>query len=233
MMARAQSGSAGQGKKIDTIYFDVDSFNNAELTDTEAPVRKVVIDIFMEKKFSGEVPPLATTSIIFTARCADPPMKREGTDLEVIIAAIRSDLDKHFAIEWENWFIVTVEKVIGYEVAGSGGLRLEWKDVQRGVTVDGEILMRRYNRRPQWNYRWEILRWPDEIKEGNRVVACIPATDENRKALEKFRDNIDELRKRLASFVAPDKIKTTLMAISAGIPLISTTHGADEDGIGG
>lgn len=217
---RPSSKSPGRGKKIDTIFYDV-----TEVDDQERPItKKVVIDIYFQKKFEGDGENRETVGVWFEAECKSEKITGEGTDLDVVLKYVRSKLDASFKIKWESWLIVTVKPVSTYGDGMGGGLTLTWKSIERGTTRDGEVLMRVYNHHQEWQNRWEIKPWPKEIKENGKVVATIPETKENLAALEAFRENIDEMRKRLAAFVAPDKIQETLSAIIAGNPMLMIGH---------
>lgn len=217
---KPSSKSPGLGKKIDTLFYDV-----TEVDDKDRPIiKKVVIDVYFQKKFEGDGENKETVGVWFKAICEAEKISGEGTDLDIVLKYVRSKLDAVFKIKWENWLIVTVKPVSTYGEGIGGGLSLTWRAIERGTTRDGEALMRVYNAHENWPYRWEIKPWPKEIKENGKVVATIPETKENLAALEAFRDNIDEMRKRLAAFVAPEKIQETLSAIIAGNPMLMIGH---------
>lgn len=217
----------GQGKKIDTFYFDVDEVGEDDAGREERTHRKVEIDVFMKKRYAGDgdqKPPLATIGVIFEVVCSDANLKMEGSDLDAVLAAMRGKLDTHYKIRWANWLIVTVESVRQFDGEGAG-LNLTWKRVERGETMDGKVLMRRYNSHRTFSSRWTIEPWPEVVKDDGRVVACIEATETNLEALQKFKENIDQMRKVLASFVTPDRIAETLATIAGGNALLAIPSG--------
>lgn len=97
------------------------------------------------------------------------------------------------------------------------GTELKWTEVERGVTLDGSVLMREYNTYGDFNNRWKISPWPAVYKDASgKAVACVPATKANEAALEAFATKLKELTKTLAEFVAPDRIEETLAQIANG-----------------
>lgn len=219
----APSSNPGKGKKIDTFYYDVDEVSENDAGRDERTHKKVAIDVFMKKRYAtsgDQKPPLATLGVIFEAVCSAANVKMEGSDLDAVLLAMRGKLDKHFKIKWVDWLIVTVESVRQYDGEGAG-LNLTWKRVERGETIDGNVLLRRYNGHRSFNNRWTIEPWPEVVKEEGHVVACIEATDANLDALRQFQDNINQMRKVLASFVTPDRINETLAAIARGSAMLA------------
>ncbi|MEM7303489.1 MAG: hypothetical protein AAF468_20615 [Pseudomonadota bacterium] len=218
--------SPGIGKLIDTLWFDVVQLSETEHS-TEA--RKVPINVYMSKKFEGEGTRKATTSIWFTVKCEEPDVSEGGSDLDAILKVVRSKLDKHFKIEWERWLKVHVRQERIYDGTGKG-LSLSWTEVQRGVTVDGDVLLRSFNGYGDWSSRWKIEPWPETFRDKNgSVLACIPCTDENEKALTVFAEKLVELRKALADFVAPENIEETLRQIASGQLLLSPTTSQEKE----
>lgn len=213
-MARGSiNRSAGKGKKIASVPYDIYKDGVDELPGEH--VRKIMIDVYLVSEFdSGSEAPKAVTggTMTFEAEGADPV---QCSDFNVGMKAIRTALDKHYKIKWEEYLFVTIDAVRIYDGMGSG-LSLNWKEVWRGVTVDGVPLMRKYSRGSH-SKMWEISPWPETHKsDRGDVIACIPATDENVKALEDFAKRIDEMRKALAQLVAPDQIQRTLELVAGG-----------------
>jgi hypothetical protein len=200
--------SAGNGKLIDTIHYDYE-----QEADGRVVTGKVEIKIFLQKRYGDtDTPPLPVTAVQFMAVCGQEV--EYGTDLNVVVKAMRSKLDTLYTIKWERWLEVRVEPSRIYRGTGAG-LELTWTDVERGVTIEGDVLLRRYNSHGDFNNKWEISPWPEQYRDKNgKTLACIRETDENLAALEKFRDKIREMRKLLAEFVAPDRIEDTLRMIT-------------------
>ena len=217
-MAKAKiRTSPGRGKKFDTVFYDVDHLVGDDSDgDQERAIRKVAIDLYLEKRFDTRdaPPPAQTLGVGVSAVCEETGDSEFGTDLQAVLSAIRARLDARFAIKWERWLLVKVDPTRSYEGSGDG-LQLSWKDIQRGVTFEGEVLMRSYNVHGEWHNRWVVEPWPKVVKEQGRIVAAIPATEANEKALEVFAQKIAEMRKALAALVAPDEIERTLAQIAA------------------
>lgn len=207
-MARGDiSRSAGLGKKIDTLQYEVVQ------VDGHKPVR-VEIDLYMSKRFeSSETTPKPVSGASFHLRCGKDGV--DGTDIDACISAMRSKLDLRHRIEWKRWLKVRVEKTRVYDACDGTGLELKWDRVERGMASDGSDLMREYERRG--DRTWKISPWPTYFKDSSgRTLACIPESDDSIAALETFKAKIDEMRVALADFVSPDRIDQTLALISSG-----------------
>jgi len=216
---RKPSHSPGRGKKFDQIFYDVESITGDDETGRKSTIKKVTVDLYLTKKLCQKPAdgPAQTLAAGIWAVCDETGDSEFGTDINAVIAGIRSKLDASFRISWEKWLVVTVNPVRAYGKDGGGGLELTWKEVERGTTVTGDVLMRSYNLRAEWFNRWQIEPWPAQVLgDDGRIVATIPATPENEKALQRFVEQINELRKRLAALVAPGEIERTLAAIAAG-----------------
>lgn len=215
-MAKANR-TPGDGKKIDTVYYDVRQVvPNPDKDEDRKIYRKVAIDIYMLKKFdtSPEAPaPAATTAIGFKVRCEEANIEMAGSDIDACLKYVRSKLDEIHSIKWEPWLLVRVTPERPVRGIGAG-LSLSWDDVERGVTFDGSVLMKRFNSYAEWGKRWQVEPWPRTLKEAGKIVAVIPATEANKDALNIFMNKINDLRVALAALVAPDKIEETLSQIA-------------------
>lgn len=212
-MARNISSSPGKGKKIASFPYDLEQ----EVSGDKVVTNKVLIDCHMSSQYaSSDHPPMAVTGVTFTLSVPAHPdvPKIEGTDLDVMLKTMRSRLDKHFQIVWESYIYVTVSPASIYIGTGQG-MELTRKRVERGVAIDGTVLMREYDMHS--SKTWKIRPWPDthRNKRGD-AIACIPETPENEQALDIFESKIVKMREALADFVAPDKIEQTLALINAG-----------------
>lgn len=210
------SSSPGDGKRIDRLPYEIVQVDGRD------PVR-LSVDVYMKKRFeSSEATPRPVSGATFILKCQKERV--EGSDIDACIAAMRGKLDKRFRIKWERWVKVGIVREHQHLACGGTGLSLRWECVERGKAYDGSDLMRTYYGRD--GKTWKIEPWPEYFKDRNgRTLACIPETDENIKALEAFRDKIDEMRKALAAFVSPDEIEKTLRAIShGGIKLLADTR---------
>lgn len=211
-MARGQiSRSPGNGKKIAVFPFDVEQ----EL-DGKVCTKKVEIAAYMQSKYKEDSePPKMIVATQFYLECEGE--QEYGTDLNACLKAMRGKLDRKYKIQWERWLLVRVSPSRVYTGIGAG-CELSWTEVERGTTLDGDILMREYNTYGDFNNRWKISPWPDAYKDQKtgKTVACVPASPENEAALEKFAEKLKELTKTLSEFVSPDKIEETLAMITSG-----------------
>lgn len=210
-MARGKpSKSPGKGKKIATFPFDVE-----QEADGKVVTRKIEIVAYMQSKYTGDTAPFAVSSVNFLLECGDE--KTNCSDLDSGLKEMRAKLDKKYQIKWERWLLVKVTPVRIYDGAGAG-TELRWSEVFRGETLDGDVLMREYNQHGDWANRWKVSPWPEVYKDGRtgKTIACVPATDENERALEAFAEKLRELTKTLSEFVAPDRIEETLAMIASG-----------------
>ncbi len=205
------SRSPGHGKKIGVFPFDVE-----QEADGRIVTKKVEILAYMQSKYKEySEPKKEVTAVQFYLSCEGE--EEYGTDLDACLKAMRGKLDLKYKIKWERWLIVRVSPDRVYGEGMGAGCRLSWKDIERGVTLDGSVLMREYDTHGDWNNKWKISPWPEVYKDkSGKVVACVQATEENEKALEMFAEKLRELTKTLAAFVAPDKIEETLALISSG-----------------
>lgn len=210
-MARGQiSQSAGKGKKIGEFAYDVEQEQDGKIG-----TKKVKINAYMQSKFKEDSePPKMTTDVQFYLECEGA--EEWGSDLSACLKAMRGKLDRKYTIKWERWLLVRVSPARVFKGAGAG-TELSWTEVERGVTLDGSVLMREFNVHGTFRNRWKISPWPETYRESNgKTVACVPATEENEAALEAFAQKMRELTKTLADFVAPENIDETLAMITSG-----------------
>jgi hypothetical protein len=210
-MARGQlSKSPGKGKKVCMFPFDVE-----QEADGKMVTRKVEIIAYMQSKYTEtSEPPKQVTATQFMLECEGDV--EYGTDLNACLKAMRGKLDHKYKITWERWLLVRVTPGRVYHGIGAG-VELSWQEVERGVTLDGDVLLREYNTYGDFNNKWKISPWPKDYKDKNgKTVACVQATEANEAALGKFADKLRELTKTLAEFVSPDQIEETLSLITSG-----------------
>jgi len=108
-------------------------------------------------------------------------------------------------------------RAAGPRLYGDNGTGLEicYDNVYKGTTFDGKNLLRRWK-----GHDFKISVWPGAFKDDSgKVVACIPANEENRQALKEFCRRVDVLRDKLAEFLRPDVIMQNL-AHRSGCPLL-------------
>jgi len=182
----------------------------------ERVVNKVVTcKLYMVKRTeTTEEPPQPLETVKLELHCPELKIKIEGTDVEALRAAMWSMLDKKFEIQWERFYQVHVSKPSIYGGDGSG-LEIIYDDVYRGKTWDGKLLLKRWR-----GHEFHIDPWPGVFKDENgKVMACIPATEENQEALKEFCRRVDILRAKLADFLRPDVIQENLLRL-AGCALL-------------
>jgi hypothetical protein len=119
-------------------------------------------------------------------------------------------LSDKYRTKWETYYLVEIKPEHVYEGIGTG-FTFGWDEVEKGVAWDGSLLLRQHR-----NYGGTVISpWPGEFRDKNgKVMACIPGTPENLRALREFRDRIDALREKLADFLRPDVIQQTLSNLS-------------------
>lgn len=224
-MMKKTPKSFGAGKLIDTWVYDVESLleEEVESEDPEAEpakrkivLKKIEMEVRMEKKGDDSAaPPYPVKDVKFVVSCDDPKFVVEGTDIEEVRAAAYSRCAEHFAIEWERYYLVEVQHQRPYGGGDGTGFTFEYREVYRGVSIDGKVLKREYTR---WrrDYEWEIKPWPGRFTtEGGKTIACIPANEENTKALENFGNRIDVLRTLIEDALRPEAIEETLRTLSS------------------
>lgn len=227
-MAKTRSN----GKLIDTWHYEYSGIPAHQSDDPEEetgppkvkPI-KVAVNLYIYKEYAGVTPPLAVKEVYFVVKCKNPEFQISGSDIEALRAAMWEHLDEHYAVQWEKWFLVEIRYHGPYEGMGSG-LTFGYKDVERGVAYDGTELLRER----KWGMREETISpWPGEFRDKRGdVIACIPATPQNQKAMKEFAARIDILREKLIELVKPEQILQTIATLS-GIPLLPPISAEVED----
>ncbi|NTF16954.1 hypothetical protein G6L37_00745 [Agrobacterium rubi] len=226
-MARAKpSKSTGMGTKIETLWYDVEQLVGEDATGDEGEGRdlrkvvnrKVSIDLYMVKKFNTmeERPaPAETIDLAFTLHCPELDIKVHGSDVSVMLKDMRGQLDHRFKIKWVNYYIVRVSPARNYDGGIGSGLTFSYDTIERGVALDGSVLMRRVNRWGDLHSNLFVIEpWPKDVRENGKLVATIIATDETLARLENMQEKIHMLRKAIAAMVTPDRLEETLMMAS-------------------
>jgi len=176
----------------------------------------VKIELRMEKQTEqSEEPPHPTRNVSFELVCQELDIKMEGTDIEVLRQAMWGALDKKFEVKWEHFFLVEIDQQRPWGGGDGTGLIFSYKGVYRGTTWDGKFLMKEWS-----GHEMKIKVWPGAFTDsGGKIIACIEDNEMNRAALDEFSKRIDELRKRLAEFLTPERIMQTLTNL-AGVALL-------------
>jgi hypothetical protein len=182
----------------------------------------VTMQVELHKKTSqSEEPPHPTEDVHFEVYCKELNLRMEGTDIAALRAAVWDFLDKKFEIKWEYYYLVRVDHQRAWRADGTG-MVFSYDGVWKGTTWDGKLLLKQYD-----GTEMKIKVWPGEFTDkGGNVIACIPANDMNKAALEEFTRRIDVLRKKLADFLRPDQIMQTLTNM-AGLALLPPAPSSD------
>lgn len=177
------------------------------------------IEVRLLKEFKDEELPRTVKGVEFVVVCAVLGIRLVGPDIEALRVALWAKLEKAHEISWERWYLVQVAAAQSFKGDFEVGFALSQNTIYRGVAKDGTVLMREYERGRSFG-PWRYKPWPGEYQDkGGHVIACIPATPENEKALDEFRDRIRELQRRLSDMVKPQVILKTLANLAAsGLP---------------
>lgn len=172
----------------------------------------VTVNVYLVKRTrQSEEPPHPLDMVNAKVTCPELGLKMEGTDIVALKDAMWACLDKKFEINWERFYQVQVNKTRVYCGDDGTGLEIVYADVYRGTTWDGKLLLKRWR-----GHEYKIDVWPGAFKdEQGKVMACIPATDENREALKEFCRRTDTLRGMLADFLRPDVIQQNLARLAS------------------
>ena len=177
------------------------------------------IEVRLLKQFNGDEVPRTVKGVEFAVVCAELGIRLVGPDIEALRVALWAKLEKEHEIQWETWYLVQIASAQSFAGEREVGFALSQNTVFRGVAKDGTILMREFDRGRTFG-PWRYKPWPGEYQDkGGHVIACIPATAENDRALDEFRGRIRELQRRLSDLVRPHVILQTLSNLaSSGLP---------------
>lgn len=214
-----------KGKLIDTWVYDVkdvelevsrrDPNTGRISTSTKVVSEKVELKVYLHKDTQpSREAPYPVKAVEFSIVNVALAIEVRGTDLEILRYVINDLLDKKFAIEWEEHYLVGVRKAETRWSEDGAGVSLDFKTVEKGVTQDGKFLLREGE---DYRGRDIIKPWPPEgFKDDNgKSLACIPATKENTEALKQFVRRINQLRKLMTEAVSQSNIGQTLSNMSS------------------
>ncbi len=219
-MAKAviKSNEGSDGKLIDTWHYEYKGLTEESRVTEEEPdkkprrfveAKKVAIELRLIKNYTGSTPPLAVKDVEFLLVCKDLDIRLRGNGIETLRAAMWEKLDEKFSVTWEFYYLVRVEPALVYRGIGTG-IAFTREYVEKGTAWDGTLLLKdlRDSRDPI------ISPWPGTFRDkGGKVLACIPASKENREALDQFAAGIDRMRDTLAAYLKPENIETTLKTL--------------------
>ena len=184
--------------------------------------KHVELEVRMLKTYASEALPRTIKAVEFSVTCKELGIELIGTDIEVLRQAAWAKLEKQFKINWEAYYLIQIAGAQAHVGDFEVGFSLSQNTIYRGVTHDGSVLMREYERGRTFG-PWRYKPWPGEYQDkGGHVIACIPATKQNDKALNEFRERIRELQARLSDLVRPEVILATLENLAmTGLPVVS------------
>ena len=196
---------------------DRDESEKFEMKKQRVKNKIVTIEVRLIKKTSqSEEPPHLTEDVRFEVYCAELDLHIKGTDIELLRAAVWEHLDKKFAIKWEQFYLVEVAENRPWGGSDGTGILFEYDTVWRGTTWNGKFLFKKYE-----SNEFKIKTWPGEFTDkGGKVIACIPATEPNKLALEEFVRRMNEMRKVMANYLRPERILQTLANLSGTMPFL-------------
>lgn len=225
--------SKTQGKLIDTwiyAYRGVAAEFGADEEEAKQLVqdKKVEFKVYLVKEQKAlHEPPHLTAGVKIRVECEAPRLHLEGTDLELLRLEAFARCETHYATQWEKWYLVEVIPQSTYQGLGAGFI-LQYREVERGTAWNGTLLLKDRS----WNarrYEEQIKEWPGVFtNQGGRVIACIPASPSNTKALEEFARRIAVLRKALEAMLTPEKIHDTL-AMMGSLTLLPPAPPLDQN----
>ncbi len=211
-----------QGKLVDTwiyAYKGVSMMEEDHDDERESHAKlvkdqRVEVKVYLRKESKElDAPPHGTKAVLFYITCDAPRIRLEGTDVEALRAAVWGLCDAHYEVKWQKYYLVRIGTGFIYDGLGAG-LDFIYKDVYKGVTPEGKELLRELDKNGR-TYGYKISPWPGQFTDkDDQVMACLPATEANTRALEEFARRILALRERIVDLVRPETIQQTLANLS-------------------
>lgn len=235
-------------KKVDEWWYSVDAVmqkqvpkeRDPEAEEGEEPEletvhrmeeKKVKVEVFMAKKTEEDkTPPHTLQEVEFLVTCEEMKISLSGTDIECLRKAVWSQLDKKFEIPWFEYYKVDIVTSRIYGEDGTG-FDFFWDSVWKGITYDGQALLREYQRWSRNGDTYKITAWPGAFKSRDgHVVACIPKNEMTEKALLDFKARLELLRDKLQELLTPEAIMQTLTNLGGVLLLPAAVDqvGAEE-----
>lgn len=202
------------GKVVDKFRY------NGVKTVLELPVRLVKKT---ERKEQRNAPPGATESCEFVVYIPKGFGKEEevrGTDIEVLRAVVWGKLDRHFDLEWETYYLITVSDpcFFGHRDEDAG-VQLTVEEIDVGKLPDGRTVHRRERYRGA-DYREGM----PKVGMGRRredQTSLVKQTPETERTLKALCEELRALRKRVNTFLSPDKAAANLAKAFEGMSTIA------------
>lgn len=203
--------------------------NSADMRHMLVKEKEVAIEVRLLKEFDDGTLPRTVNAVEFVVICPELNIRLTGSDIEVLRVALWAKLEKAYEIQWEPWYLVQIASAQSFRGDLETGFALSQNTIYRGIGHDGAVLMREFDR-SRTSGPWRYKPWPGEYQmENGNVLACIPATSKNDKALSEFRARIRELQARLSELVKPEVINQTLANLAAiGLPAPSKSPAIDD-----
>lgn len=188
---------------------------------------EVSVEVRLRKTYDGDAAGenRPVKSLAFTLSCDAPEVKVSGSDIELLRKAMWGHLDKAYEVKWEPYFLVTIRPGISFGNGISHGFVFAYDTVYKGTAHDGALMMKKYS---GYSHGYKVEPWPGRFKdEGGNLLACIEGTDENRQALKRFGDKVDQWREAIADFFKPEVIMHTLGNLGS-LRILDGSHEQDE-----
>ncbi len=182
--------------------------------------RKVAVDVMMHSRIEDKGcanPPFPVKALWFELRCPSvldgeaKVLSFVGPDIEALRLAMWGALDDKFAVKWDYYYLVEV--IIGRPYSSDGGTSVDFSyvGVWKGTAHDGTLLLKSMD-----GHEYTIKPWPGEFSDnGGKTKACIPATDENRIALESFSGRFKDVGNAMKDMLRPNMIMKTLSSLAS------------------
>ena len=224
-------------KKVDEWWYSVDAVMDKQVPkDCEEPdgeqdtvkrleEKKVKVEVFLDKESEEDkTPPHTLKKVEFLVTCAELKLSMSGTDIELLRQAVWAELDKKFEIPWFEYYKVDIVPNAIYGEDGTG-FDFYWDSVWKGITYDGQSLLREYVKWSRNGDTYRITAWPGKFtNRAGHVVACIPKNEVTQKALLDFKARLELLRDKLKAILTPEAIMQTLTNLS-GMALLPASTG--------
>lgn len=183
--------------------------------------QKIPVEVRLKKEFGrDQKTPMSVGGVSFTVGCPTLKIGVTGTDIEALRVALWSMLEQTYKIEWEEYRLVYIGDARGHYAMIETGFSLGTSTVWKGTAPDGSVLMREIDNHNRTGKIWAYKPWPELYTNRNgKVMACIPATEQNLAALQEFRARILALKERLQDLIKPEQIIQTLQNL-AGVSML-------------
>jgi hypothetical protein len=195
-------------RKKGTVFKTVEYHRNQQ--DVKVPIRVVAKD----NTSSWQDQSIAVT---YSVEIDEPcKISVSGKTPDEVRDAAFAELDNFFAITWSEFYMVHVEHNVGIEhcdasLLGGGQISIEYSPVSVGVTKAGKKVYRTGDDGYIQNGEVEVGYEEGDRYGRNCMTALVPATPENKAALDSIIATLHALAKRVEKLMAPKEIQKTLL----------------------